>query len=49
MAGTDPRHNKFIIAVTVDNAAVLADLDPELDGLPFGVPAGILGEGKVEL
>jgi hypothetical protein len=32
-----------------DNAAVLADLDPELDGLPFGVPAGILGEGKVEL
>jgi len=22
MAGTDPRHNKFIIAVTVDNAAI---------------------------
>jgi hypothetical protein len=24
----------------------LADLDPELDGLALGVPAGVLGEGE---
>ena len=27
-----------------DHAAVLADLDPELHGLPLGIPAGVLGE-----
>jgi hypothetical protein len=27
-----------------DHAAVLADLDPELDSLPLGVPAGALGK-----
>jgi hypothetical protein len=27
-----------------DHAVVLADLDPELHGLPIGIPAGILGE-----
>ena len=27
-----------------DHAAVLADLDPELDGLPIGIPAGVRGE-----
>jgi hypothetical protein len=25
-----------------DHATVLADLDPELDGLAFGIPAGVL-------
>jgi hypothetical protein len=25
---------------------VLADLDPELHGLPVGIPAGVLGEGE---
>jgi hypothetical protein len=31
-----------------DHAAVLADLDldPELGGLPLGIPAGVLGEGE---
>jgi hypothetical protein len=29
-----------------DNALVLADADTELDSLPLGIPAGILGEGK---
>jgi hypothetical protein len=29
-----------------DHAAVLADLDPELHGLPLGIPAGDLGEGE---
>jgi len=29
-----------------DHAAILSDLDPELDGLPIGIPAGILGEGE---
>jgi len=28
-----------------DHAVVLADLDPELDGLTVGIPAGVLGEG----
>ena len=28
-----------------DHAVVLADLDPELHGLPLGIPAGVLGEG----
>jgi len=28
-----------------NHATVLADLDPELRRLPFGVPAGVLGEG----
>jgi len=27
-----------------DNTAVLADLDPELHGLPLRVPVGVLGE-----
>ena len=27
-----------------DHAAVLADLDAELHGLPRGIPAGVLGE-----
>jgi len=27
-------------------AAVLTDLDPQLDGLPLGIPAGILGKVK---
>jgi hypothetical protein len=26
-----------------DHAAVLADLDPELHGLPLGIPLGVLG------
>jgi hypothetical protein len=26
-----------------DHAAVLADLDPELHGLPLGIPSGVLG------
>jgi hypothetical protein len=25
---------------------VFGDLDPELDGLPFGIPAGVLGKVK---
>ena len=29
-----------------DDAAVLADLNPELHILPFGIPAGVLGEGE---
>ena len=29
------------------HALVLADLDPELHGLPLGIPAGVLG-GKVK-
>ena len=29
-----------------DHAAVLADLDPKLDGLWTGIPACILGEGE---
>jgi hypothetical protein len=29
-----------------DHGAVLADLDPELHGLPLGIPAGVLGEGE---
>jgi len=29
-----------------DHAAKLAHLDPELHGLPFGIPAGVLGEVK---
>jgi hypothetical protein len=29
-----------------DDAAVLADLDAKLYGLPISVPAGILGEGE---
>jgi hypothetical protein len=29
-----------------DHTAVLADLDPELDGLPLGVPASVLREGE---
>jgi len=29
-----------------DNAAVLPDLYPELDGLPVGVPVGVFGEGE---
>ena len=28
------------------DAAVLPDLDPELDGLPLGVPVGVFGEGE---
>ena len=32
-----------------DNAAVLADLDPELYGLLLGVPVGVLGEGEEHL
>ena len=31
---------------TLTTPAVLADLDPELYGLPFGVPVGVLGEGE---
>jgi ABC-type branched-subunit amino acid transport system ATPase component len=27
-------------------AVVLTNLDPELDGLPLGIPAGVLGEGE---
>jgi hypothetical protein len=30
-----PRHR--------DHAPILAGLDPELDGLPLGIPAGVLG------
>ena len=30
-----------------DHAVVLADLDPELYGLPLGIPAGVLGEGRL--
>jgi hypothetical protein len=29
-----------------DDAAVLPDLDPELYGLPLGVPVGVLGNVK---
>jgi hypothetical protein len=29
-----------------DHPAVLADLDPELHGLPLGIPAGDLREGE---
>ena len=29
-----------------DQPAVLADLAPELYGLPLGIPAGVLGEGE---
>ena len=29
------------------DAVVLADLDPELHGLPLGIPAGILGERRL--
>ena len=29
-----------------DHTLVLADLDPELKGLPLGIPAGVLGEGE---
>jgi hypothetical protein len=29
-----------------DHAVVLADLDPELYGLPLGIPAGVFGEGE---
>jgi hypothetical protein len=29
-----------------DQAALLADLDPELHGLPIGIPAGDLREGE---
>jgi hypothetical protein len=29
-----------------DDAAVLPDLDPELDGLLLGVPVGVLGKGE---
>jgi hypothetical protein len=29
-----------------DHAVVFADLDPELDGLLLGVPAGVLGESE---
>jgi hypothetical protein len=32
-----------------DDAAVLADLDPELYGLLLGVPVGVLGEGEEHL
>jgi hypothetical protein len=31
-----------------DHAAVLADLDPELHGLPLGIPAGVLGHAGWE-
>jgi hypothetical protein len=31
-----------------DHAAVLADLAPELDGLPLGIPPGVLGEVKID-
>jgi hypothetical protein len=27
---------------------VLADLDPELHRLPLGIPAGVLGEVKID-
>ena len=30
-----------------DHAVVLADLDPELHGLAFGIPAGVLGECRL--
>jgi hypothetical protein len=30
----------------LDHAAVLADLDLELHGQPFGIPAGVLGQAK---
>ena len=30
-----------------DHAMVLADLDPELHGLPLGGPAGVLGERRL--
>jgi len=30
-----------------DYAAVLADLSPELHGLPLGIPAGVLGERRL--
>jgi hypothetical protein len=36
-----PRHT--------DDAAVFADLDPELHRLPFGIPAGIFGSAKRRL
>jgi hypothetical protein len=29
-----------------DHAVILAYLDPELHGLPLGIPAGVLGEGE---
>jgi hypothetical protein len=29
-----------------DDAAVVADLDPELHGLPIRVPSGVLGKGE---
>jgi hypothetical protein len=31
-----------------DHPAILADLDPELHGLPLGIPAGVLGEVKID-
>jgi hypothetical protein len=31
-----------------DHAMVLADLDPELHRLPLGIPAGVLGEVKID-
>jgi hypothetical protein len=30
-----------------DQPAVLADLDPELHGLPLGIPAGVLGHRRL--
>jgi len=33
-----PRH--------LDHAVVLAYLDPELHGLPIGIPSGVLGKGE---
>jgi len=32
-----------------DHAVVIADLDPELHGLPLGIPAGILGDDGWEI
>jgi hypothetical protein len=32
-----------------DHAVVPADLDPELHGLPLGIPAGVLGVAKPPL
>jgi hypothetical protein len=31
-----------------DRPVILADLDPELHRLPLGIPAGVLGEVKID-
>jgi hypothetical protein len=38
--------NSYTRAAHPDHTAVLADLDPELDGLPLSIPAGIPGKVK---